>query len=334
MRLSLANFGAVAAAGLMAGLIAAIVVTGRWPVDAPRTHLETAGILPVPIERVARIEIVSGTGRIRLDRKAGGGWSVDGVPAGAAVADHIATALRLLALTMPRRVLAPGEYADDRLAAYGFDPPRFAVVVAEAGGHAAEIGFGEATPAQNAQYVRIAGRRQLYLLPSDVGEEWQLARDMAARAPGLLLPVSIAQVWAIEIVAGGVLRRFERDGNGVWFHHFPHLNQPGLVHHADPKLAALIAAELDLLDRMPVAATGSPDRDAAARAAAGLAHPATILLLYSRYSAGPVARVEFGDVAADGSGRWVRLQRSDRLVRVPAGSEKPLAALFRLAGPS
>jgi hypothetical protein len=81
------------------------------------------------------------------------------------------------------------------------------------------LGFGEATPAQNAQYVQIIGRPELYLLPRDVGEEWQLAHDMAGRADSLLLPVSIAQVWAAEILSGGMLYRFERDPARLWFHH-------------------------------------------------------------------------------------------------------------------
>jgi hypothetical protein len=320
----------------MAGLIGAIALTGHWPVDQPRTHLETGGILSIPVERAARVEIVAGGRHMSLRSQSGGGWLVNDAPASAAVAEHIAVALRILAVSAPRRVLAAGDYSAGRLAAFGLDPPRFEVTVAEAGGSAAQIGFGDATPAENAHYVRIAGRPELYLLPRIVGEEWHLVRDMAMRAPGLLLPVSISQIWAVEIVKGGVLRRFERDPAGLWFHHTgQHVHLPGgFVHHADPKFAPLIAAELDALDRVPIAATAAPHPDAAMLAAAGLVHPATILLLYSRDSAGPVARAEFGSTAGDGSARWARLQNSDSLLTVPAGSEKPLAALLQLAGTS
>jgi hypothetical protein len=46
----------VAAACAMTALIGAIALTGRWPVDAPRTHLEAGGILSLPADRVARVE--------------------------------------------------------------------------------------------------------------------------------------------------------------------------------------------------------------------------------------------------------------------------------------
>jgi len=324
----------IVAACLMAGLLGVIAVTGRWPVDAPRTHVETGGILSLPTERVARVELSAGERRAVFSRNSREGWLFNDAPTEPAVASHINTAVRLLTISAPRRVLAAGEYGSRQLAEYGLDPPRFVLAVAEAGGNTARLGFGEATPAQNAQYVRIVGRRELYLLPRDVGEEWQLARDMAERAADLLMPVSIAQVWAIEIVSHGVLYRFERDPAGLWFHHVgQHVHTPGgLVHHADPALAPLIEAELTVLDRLPVARIVVRHPDAAALAGAGLDHPATILLLYSRDTAGPVARVELGNSAADGLDRYARIQQSDRLVLVSDGAARHLATLLQLAG--
>jgi len=146
----------------------------------------------------------------------------------------------------------------------------------------------------------------------------------------------MAQIWAVEIIRSGVLHRFERDPAGLWFHHVgQHAHLPGgFVHQADPKLAPLIAAGLDALERLPIAGTVARHPDPAALDAAGLTHPSTIVLLYSRDSAGPVARVELGNTAADGSGRYARLRQSDSLMTVPVDVEKPLAALIQLAGTS
>jgi hypothetical protein len=328
-------FGIVVAC-LMAGLLGAIAVTGRWPVDAPRTHVETGGILAFPAKEIARVEFSAGEQRSLFSRDPREGWLFNGAPTGPAVADHIDTAARLLLVSAPRRVLAGGEYSTGQLAEYGLDPPRFVLAIAKTGGNTTRLGFGEATPAQNAQYVQIIGRAELYLLPRDVGEEWQLARDMAGRADSLLLPVSIAQVWAAEIVSRGTLYRFERDSAGLWFHHVgQHVHTPGgLVHHADPTVAPLIEAELAALDRLPIARTVARHPDAAALASSGLEHPATILLLYSRDSAGPVARVELGKSAAKGPDCYARIQQSDMLVIAPDDAARHLATLLLLAGTS
>jgi hypothetical protein len=336
VRPSVANGLGIGAACLMAGLIGGIALTGRWPVDAPRTHVAAGGILAIPVERVRRVEIGAGGKHTVLGRSADGGWLVDGAAAGPAVASHIGVALRMLAISPPRRVLAAGEFADDQLAEYGLDPPGFVVAVAAAGASAVSIGFGETTPAQNAQYVRILARPELYLLPRDVGGEWRLARDMALRPPGLLMPVSIAQIWAVEIIRSGSLHRFERDPAGLWFHHVgQHAHLPGgFVHKADPELATPIAAEFDALDRLPTAGTVARHPDAAALAAAGLAHPSTIMLLYGRDSAGPVARIELGDTTADGSGRYVRVGQDSGVMTAPGDVEQHLAALLQLAGTS
>jgi len=322
----------IVAACLMAGLIGAVAVTGRWPSDAPRSRLEAGGILPVAAERIAYIQYSAGEQRTRFSREDREGWAVDGAATGPAVAGHIDTALRLLTTAAPRRVLAASEYDPRQLAAYGLEPPRFVLAVTDRGGSTARFQFGEVTPARNAQYVRIAGRPELYLLPRDVGAEWELARDMAERA-GRLLPVSIAQVWAIEIVSRGALHRFERDVDGLWFQHVgQHVHTPGgFVHHADPGSAPLIEAQLAGLDGLPIARRIAEHPDEAALGRFGLEHPATILLLYSRDSAGPIARVEFGN-AAEQSGHYTRVQEGGALVVAPAEAARHLAALLELAG--
>jgi hypothetical protein len=326
----------IVAACLMAGLLGVIAVTGRWPTDAPRTHLETGGVLSFSVDRIARIEFSAGEHPAVFIRGPQGGWGADGVPVGPVAAGHIDTAVRLLTISAPSRVLSASEYSLDRLAEYGLDPPRFSLAVAEADGNIARVAFGADTPAQNMQYVRVVGRPELYLLPRDVGEEWQLAFDMAERAANLLLPISIAQVWAIEIVNRGTLYRFERDPDGLWFHHIgDHVHLPGgIVHRADPKLAPLIEAELAGLDGLPITRIVARQPDEEKLDSFGLGHPATILLLYSRDSAGPVARIELGNTTADGRDHFARIQQSDTLVIVPDDAAQHLAALLQLAGTS
>jgi len=330
-----ANSLGILAAGTMAALIGVIAVTGRWPVDAPRTRLEPGGIVSVPPERIVLAEFLAGGRQDLFRRDAPAGWLANGAPTGPAVTSHIDTALRLLTNSAPRRVLSASEYGPHQLAEYGLDPSRFVLALSEPDGDVTRLGFGEATPAQNAQYVRIIGRPEVYLLPRDVGEEWRLARDMAERAAAdFLLPVSIAEVWAVEIISGGALYRFERDPAGLWFHHTgQHVHTPGgFVHHADPALAPLIEAELGALDGSPVRRIVARHPDAAALTGSGLEHPTAILLLYSRDSAGPVARIELGSTATDGSDGYVRIQQNDVLATVPAGVLRNIAKLVQLVG--
>lgn len=327
------GFGIIAVC-LMVGLLGSIAFTGRWPADAPRTHMEAGGILSLPIERVVRIEFSADGQPAVFSRNPPEGWLFNGTAIAPAVAGHIDAAVRLLTVAAPRRVLAAGEFSTDQLAEYGLDPPRFVLAITDGGGDATRVSFGEMTPAQNAQYVRIGGRPELYLVPRDVGEEWQLARDMAERGAKLLLPVSMAQLSAVEVVTRGAVYRFERDPAGLWFHHIgQHVHLPGgLVHHANPTMAPLIAAELAALDRIPITRIVARHPDTAELAGAGLDHPVTILLLYSRDTAGPVARIELGNPVADGLDCYARVQQSDALVIAPNDAAQHLTTLLLLAG--
>jgi hypothetical protein len=322
------------AACLMVGVLGVIAVTGRWPSDAPRTRLEAGGILSFPAERIARVEFSAGERPAVFSRHAREGWLVNGAETAPAVAGHIETAVRLLTISAPRRVLAPSEYSPGQLAEYGLDPPRFILAVAETAGDTTRLGFGEATPARNAQYVQIVGRPELFLLPRDVGEEWKLAYDMAERAGNRLLPVSIDRVWAIEILSQGVLYRFERDSDGLWFHHVgQHVHTAGgLVHRADPRLAPRIEAELAALDRLPIARVVARHPDAVTLGKFGLEHPATVLLLYGRDTAGPAGRLGLGNTAADDRDRYALIQQGDMVATVPSDVAQHLAVLLELAG--
>ena len=77
------------AACLMAGLLGVIAVTGRWPVDAPRTHVEAGGILSLPAERVTRVEFSAGEQRAVFSRNPREEWLFNGTATGPAVAGHI-----------------------------------------------------------------------------------------------------------------------------------------------------------------------------------------------------------------------------------------------------
>jgi Domain of unknown function (DUF4340) len=349
MTRSAARFAGVAGAIAMIALIGAISLTGRWPggaivLPAP----DVRGILAVPPDQVARVQVSAGEKGLVFLRGSEGRWLVNGVETEKAVSEHVDTALRMLNVSSPPRVLKPGDYSALQVADFGLDPPHLLLFVVAKNGKTSSVTFGEPTPAQNAQYVRVVGQPDLYLMPRYVGVEWELAVDMAQRlSPAgmsdpdptqrpsiLLLPMSMATIAAVEIVENGALTRFERDPEGEWFHHVgQHTHGPGgLVHKADPQLAPLLAAELTALEGASIESvvTRHPDPDALDEF--GLEHPSSVMLLYTRDSSRAVARVEFGKSTRDGLGRYARVQETDNVVTVPSYAVAHLEKLLQLAG--
>ncbi len=190
-------------------------------------------------------------------------------------------------------------------------------------------------------------------MPRHVTEEWRLVFDMARRIQGktssaiasrgadLLLPVSMAQVWAVEIVARGKLTRFERDAAGTWFRHIDQHTHAagGDVHVADPIQAPIIDAAFRGFDAAVAEARVAP-ADAPHLAQYGLALPTLIVLFYARDSSTPLARLEFGTLA-DRLDRYARLApdgavshrcgvRAQAPDRAPQGRRSRLVRLRRV----
>ena len=345
---SAARFAGVAGAIAMIALIGAISLTGHWPTgEIVLPDPKVRGILAVPADQVARIQISAGAKDLVFRHRPEGGWLVNGAETEKAVSSHIDTGLRLLNVSSPSRILKPGDYSAVQVADFGLDPPHLLVSVVAKTGKTSSVTFGETTPAQNAQYARAIGNPEVYLLPRYVGVEWELAIDMAQRlAAGtsdknatqrsstLLLPMSMATISTVEILENGALTRFERDPEGDWFHHVGgHIHaQGGFVHKADPKLAPLLGTELAALERASIEAvvTQHPDPDTLREF--GLEHPSSIMLLYTRDSSRAVARIEFGKPTPDGLGRYARVQETDTVVTIPIYTAAHVEKLLQIAG--
>lgn len=123
---------------------------------------------------------------------------------------------------------------------------------------------------------------------------------------GMLVPLPVDELGAVEIVHGGALHRFERDGTGQWYYHGVHqaVNDPAHGHVTDPEGAKRIDAAFMALGRaklereFPVADGGGQY---------GLASPQMVLLFVRKGESQPVAQYAVGDVAADTVSRYVML---------------------------
>jgi hypothetical protein len=334
------------AAALLIVLLAAITISGHWPELQQIVHFAGKGLVARAPSDIAQVEIRAGQESV-VFRRATGGWTIDGMTEAvpAELASHIDIGLRLLHVSEPAREIAPAELTPASFAEFGLDLPASVVTLGAADGPVAIVNFGVLNPVSTSQYVRVGGSPTVYLMPRHVGTEWQVAGDMARRlraqaepavarrGKSLLLPVSMAQVWAVEIVAGGKLTRFERDSAGNWFRHTGQHSHTANAnaHVADPAQARIIAAALEPFDVAAVETRVGRATDAGQLAKFGLSFPPVIVLLYARDSSTELARAEFGG-SADSLDRYARLGPDGDVVTVAEFEVRRLTELLKAVG--
>lgn len=345
MKTAASQVVAAAAACLMIATISALSLTGRWPGGASFARYEPNGIVDLPPEQVRRVEVAE-HGDLIVWQRTSEAWTAKAAGTDNAVGDHIETALRFLNVSAPLRVLGTGEFSDPDIAEFGLDPPHQMIALVAADGKVTSVWFGGLNPAQTSHYTRVVGRSAIYLMPRHVAAEWQLAADMTRRharigatggerlpaSTALLLPVSLAQIWAVEIVAAGNLQRFERDRAGDWFHHLgQHVHVSSAdAHIADPQQARLIVGELAAFERTPIEGTVAAADDSNELAHTGLEHPSLIVLLYARDNSQPITRIELGEPTGDGFHRYARARDGGTIVTIPNYAAAHLNTLLRL----
>jgi hypothetical protein len=346
VRATAARWKTPLALAVMLALLLALALSGQWPGVHGKLASAPKGLLAVAPNEVDRIALRADAASIILLRGAAG-WSIDGVDGQvpAELATHVETALKFLKVSEPSREIGAAELGPESFAAFGLDPPAEIAVIETRSAPAATVNFGTSNPAGTSHYVRLAGAPTVYLMPRHVAEEWHLVFDMAGRLQGksatalasrsadLLLPVSMAQVWAIELVSGGKLTRFERDAAGRWFRHLgQHTHAAGgAVHVADPAQATIIDAALRGFDAAVTETRVAPGDAAHHLAQYGLTLPALIVLFYARDSSTPLARLEFG-APADRLDRYARLAPDGTIVTVAEFEPRRLTELLRAVG--
>ncbi len=350
---SLRGYLLPAAAVLMVAFIGALAFTGKPP-SWNDGNFKSQGIVGSPPSSIVRIELTQGNDRSVFHRVDATSWAFDqSTPARLPdeLASHLEAALRFMHVSTAARTIDPAEYQGSNFADFGLDPPAYVVSLVAADHSDVVVDFGTLNPSGTSQYVRLLGQPTLYLLSRHVGAEWQVAGDMArrlrpptagspagapasaARFSSLFVPTSIDRVWAVEIVYGGVLHRFERDGSGNWFLHVgEHTHAPSSAHVADPAKASIIAAALEAFDQTQIEAlvarhSGANDVDRY-----GLSRPTVIALLYARDSSSPLARIEIGSIAEDGFSRYARLSQDGDVVQIAAYEAERLIGLLKAVG--
>jgi hypothetical protein len=350
---SLRGYLLPAAGVLMVAFIGALAFTGKTP-SWSDASFKSEGIVASSPSSIVRIELTQGKDRAVFHRIDSTSWAFDrSTPARLPdeLASHLEAALRFMHVSTAARTMDPAEYQGSNFADFGLDPPVYAVSLVAADRSTVVADFGTLNPSGTSQYVRLLGQPTLYLLSRHVGAEWQLAADMAkrlrppstespagaptaaARFSSLFLPTSIDQVWAVEIVYGGALHRFERDSSGNWFLHVgQHTHAASSAHVADPAKARIIAAALAGFEQTQIETVVARHSGGADLDRYGLSHPIAIALLYARDNSSPLARIEIGSMAEDGFSRYARLSQDGDVVQIAAYEADRLIGLLKAAG--
>jgi hypothetical protein len=347
------SYAALAAGALMVALIAALALTGRS--GLPELHFESHGIVRGQPSAVVRVDIRTEGDLVAFHRARSGSWIFDrpdGPSVPSELASHLDNALQFMHVSEPTRTLEPTDYAGARFTDFGLDPPAYLVSLEKADRSVVVADFGTLNAASTSQYVRLVGQPTLYLMPRHVGAEWELTADMAKRLSppaaesgndatagakrlaGLLLPASIDRIWAVEIVFKGRLHRLERDDAGNWLLHVGQHTHSGNTpaHFADPGQARIIATALAALDQSQIEGLVAHHPDSSQLDHYGLDRPMLIALVYQRDNSAPLARIEIGNVAEDGFGRYARIAGSGDVVTIAAYEAERLIDLLKTIG--
>ena len=133
----------------------------------------------------------------------------------------------------------------------------------------------------------------------------------------LLLPVTVDQLGAIEVVLAGTLHRFERDAAGAWFYHVHGVDtgeEGPHSHDRDPSLAERIGDAFAAFGRTRI------ERRLARKPQAkdyGVTTPEMLILVYRPHDMQPLAQYAVGDIAPDTLSRYVLVVGSAILVTIP-----------------
>ena len=334
------------AALLLIILVVALALSGHSPRLRSLVPFTAKGLIAVAPSNIARVEIRAGQQSVAL-RRDPGGW--DDCRHGRRGSSRACLAHRC------RAAVHAGQRTDTRDCRQRTHGRGLRGIRARSASQCTGAQYrgwdgrdGELRRPQSGRHLPVcSASRRPNGLPDGAahGAEWQLVGDMARRLRGqvelaaagrgtsLLLPVSLAQVWAVEIVFAGKLTRFERDGAGEWFRHVgQHSHLGGTnVHVADPAQARMIGAAFEAFDEIAVETRVAHDADEAELTRFGLVFPPLIVLLYARDSSTALARLELG-AAADSFDRYARLAPHGDVVTVAEFEAKRLIELLKAVG--
>lgn len=321
-------------AAVALGYLAFMLLEGALPERGHLVRFEANGVLQMAPEAITRVRVtVDGTsaGFVRQAE----GWVADGstTPVDARLGETLDRAVKFMHTANPVRALGPEEIAAAGAAEFGLDRPPLSIALEDATGVVLEADFGSRSPDGLLRYMRLKDGDQLYLMSDFVGQEWEAVaaggRADAAAPARFLVPLSMTDVAAVELLARGQPYRFERDPTGAWLlHQHAAGADPNQVHRADPGQSERIARALMAFGNTQI--DGSIARSGGGDVY-GLLDPEVVIALFTPDPAQAPITFTVGDLAPDDLGRYVLMPDGAEIVTVADAEITTL--LDQLTGP-
>jgi hypothetical protein len=164
----------IAAALLAVAFLVVMALSGHVRETRWLVRFKPGGVMPETTDRIDRVELRT-DGRRWVFSRTSGGWRAepDGQPVPPSLASHLDDSIKFMHVAAPIRVMERAEWAAQGLREFGLDPPGYTATLYHGGRVALGAEFGSPNPQKVLQYMKLAGRDEVYLMPRFIGEEWE-----------------------------------------------------------------------------------------------------------------------------------------------------------------
>ena len=172
----------IAAALLALGFLIVMALSGHVRESGWLVRFKPGGVMPQTTDRIDRVELRT-DGRRWVFSRTSRGWRAEpgAQPVPPSLASHLDDSIKFMHVAAPIRVIERAEWAAQGLREFGLDPPGYTATLYHGGGVVLGAEFGSPNPQKVLQYMKLAGRDQVYLMARFVGEEWEKALREATR---------------------------------------------------------------------------------------------------------------------------------------------------------
>ncbi|HEX9451149.1 MAG TPA: hypothetical protein VF934_07020 [Burkholderiales bacterium] len=160
--------------------LAVMVISGALPEQRQLVKFEAKGLMTLPPERIARVDLVRGDKTVTFVRSGDAGWiREDKGPLPKALAEKLSLAVQIMNTSGPVRVMEATEHRGTDPREFGLDKPRLSITLSEGAAPVLRAHFGGLNPERFLQYMAVEGRPELFLMSLFVGQYWSDIADGA-----------------------------------------------------------------------------------------------------------------------------------------------------------